>query len=176
MLMLLAAAPRGANAVYLDDDQNFSLLGHAYTQLTLATQDGQRFVTSPEKFSGQMMQNRTFLNPEFAAKFTPFLPTGWLDDLSGRLALWGFYDGLYDYGPDQYAQAAADVPSGLNGAYQTKGDTREQAIDGHALARNVRDIYAHRWRVNEAYVNISKGGSSCASGVAISCEADTIGS
>jgi len=179
LLALLVVAPRPARALYLDDDQNFSLRLRAYSQLTLAMQDSQKFVTSPEKFTGQMMQNRTFANPEFDAKFNSFLPDKWLDDFSGRLALWGFYDGLYDYGPDQYAQAAADIKfhRGPNGAFQTKGDTREQALSGNALARNVRDIYAHRWRVNEAYVNISKGPLFVRIGrQAISWgEADTIG-
>ncbi|MBM4243885.1 MAG: hypothetical protein FJ148_08740 [Deltaproteobacteria bacterium] len=159
-VVLGAVATAGrADALYLDEDQNFSLRLRAYSQLSVAMQDSQKFVTSPEKFTGQMMRNRTFANPELDAKFTSFLPSGWLDDLSGRLALWGFYDGLYDYGPDQYAQAAADIKfnRGPNGAFQTKGDTREQALAGNALRRNVRDIYGHRYRVNEAYVNISKG-------------------
>jgi len=179
VLLSLVAAPRCASALYLDEDQNFGVRLRAYSQLTLATQDGQKFVTSPEKFTGQMVQNRNFANPEFDAKFTSFLPGNFLDDLSGRLALWGFYDGLYDYGPDQYARAAADIKfhRGPNGAFQTKGDSREQALAGNALARNVRDIYGHRWRVNEAYMNISKGPFFMRIGrQAISWgEADTIG-
>jgi len=179
LLALLVVAPRPARAMYLDDDKNFSLRLRAYTQLTLATEDSQKFVTSPEKFAGQMMQNRTFANPEFDAKFTSFLPGNWLDDFSGRLALWGFYEGLYDYGPDQYAESAANIKfhRGPNGAFQTKGDSREQALAGNALARNVRDIYAHRWRINEAYINISKGSLFVRIGrQAISWgEADTIG-
>ena len=179
VVVVAVATASPAGALSLDEEQNFSLRMHAYTQLTLSMQDSQRYVTSPEKFTGQMMQNRTFLNPELEAKFTSFLPPGWLDELSGRLALWGFYDGLYDYGPDQYAQAAADIKfhRGPNGAYQTKGDTREQALAGNGLARNVRDIYAHRYRVNEAYVNISKGPLFVRIGrQAISWgEADTIG-
>lgn len=178
-LLAVATTAPPVGALYLDDDQNFSLRLRAYSQLSIAMQDSQKFVTSPEKFTGQMMQNRTFANPEFDAKFNSFLPTGWLDDLSGRLALWGFYEGLYDYGPDQYARSAADIKfhQGPNGAFQTKGDSREQAIAGNALARNVRDIYAHRYRVNEAYVNISKGPLFVRIGrQAISWgEADTIG-
>ena len=138
VVVVAVATASPAGALSLDEEQNFSLRMHAYTQLTLSMQDSQRYVTSPEKFTGQMMQNRTFLNPELEAKFTSFLPPGWLDELSGRLALWGFYDGLYDYGPDQYAQAAADIKfhRGPNGAYQTKGDTREQASP-HTVPPNV---------------------------------------
>ena len=68
------ASPAGA--LSLDEQQNFSLRMHAYSQLTLSMQDSQRYVTSPEKFTGQMMQNRTFLNPELEVKFTSFLPPG----------------------------------------------------------------------------------------------------
>jgi hypothetical protein len=179
ILALASATPRVADALDLDENQNFSLRMHAYSQLSLATEDSQKYVTSPEKFTGQMMQNRNFANPELAAKFTSFLPNGWVDDFSGRLALWGFYDGLYDYGPSQYREEAANIKfhNGPNGAWQTKGDTRDQAINGDGLQRNVRDIYGTRYRVNEAYVNVSKGPLFVRIGrQAISWgEADTIG-
>src|SRR5262249_28725590 len=95
---LVVLLPRSAGALALDEDQNFNLRLHLYSQLSLAMQDSQQYVTSPEKFTGQMMQNRNFFNPELETKFTSFLPNGWVNDFSGRLALWGFYDGLYDYG------------------------------------------------------------------------------
>jgi hypothetical protein len=178
-LSLVVLLPRLAGALALDEDQNFNLRLHLYSQLSIAMQDSQKFVTSPEKFTGQMMQNRNFFNPELEAKFTSFLPQGWLDDVSGRLALWGFYDGLYDYGPIQYRAAAAEIKfhNGPNGAWQTKGDSRNQALAGNALQRNVRDIYGERWRVNEAYMNFSKGPLFVRIGrQAISWgEADTIG-
>jgi len=174
-----ALSPRTARALYFDEDQNFSLRMRAYSQVSMATEDSQFAVTDPPKFAGQVMQWRNFFNPEFEAKFVSFLPAGWLDDFSGRLALWGFYDGLYDFGPKQYAERAADIKfhQGPHGMYQTKGDTRNQAIEGNALQRNVRDIYARRIRVNEAYVNVSKGPLFVRIGrQAISWgEADTIG-
>ncbi|HEY8514251.1 MAG TPA: DUF1302 family protein [Candidatus Binatia bacterium] len=168
-----------AHALYLDENQLLSLRMRAYSQVTFATENSQRFVTDPPKFAGQVMQWRNFFNPEFEVKATSLLPEGWLDDFSGRLALWGFYDGLYDFGPKQYRKRAAEIKfhQGPHGAFQTKGDTRNQAIAGNALARNVRDIYARRIRVNEAYVNISKGPLFVRIGrQAISWgEADTIG-
>lgn len=177
--VVLLCGARPARALTLDQNDLFSVRVRAYSQVSIATQDSQKFVTDPPKFAGQVMQWRNFANPEFEAKATSLLPDGWLDDFSGRLALWGFYDGLYDFGPDQYAQRAAEIKFHINphGAYQTKGDTRNQALDGDALARNVRDIYAHRIRVNEAYVNISKGPLFVRIGrQAISWgEADTIG-
>jgi hypothetical protein len=179
LLLVVATTVTSADALSLDDDQNFNLRLRLYSQLSMATEDSQKYVTSPEKFTGQMMQNRFFFNPELDTKFTSFLPNGWLDDLSGRLALWGFYDGLYDYGPEQYRAAAADITfhNGPNGAFQTKGYSREQALAGNAFQRNVRDIYGERWRVNEAYMNISKGPLFLRIGrQAISWgEADTIG-
>src|SRR5882757_9837348 len=93
LLSVVALLPRVASGLALDDDQNFNLRLHLYSQLSIATQDSQRFVTSPDKFAGQMMQTRFFFEPELETKFTSFLPQGWLDDFSGRLALWGFYDG-----------------------------------------------------------------------------------
>ncbi len=174
---VVAAQP--ARALSLDEDGNFRLRMRAYSQVSLAMQDSQFAVTDPPKFTGQVMQWRNFFNPEFETKFTSFLPEGWLDDFSGRLALWGFYDGLYDFGPKQYAGRAADIKfhRGPHGSFQTKGYSRNQAIEGNALARNVRDIYARRIRVNEAYVNISKGPLFVRIGrQAISWgEADTIG-
>jgi len=106
-----------------------------------------------------MMQNRFFFNPELDTKFTSFLPHGWLDDLSGRLALWGFYDGLYATGPEQYRATAADITfhNGPNGAFQTKGYSRDRRSPATRCSANVRDIYGERWRVNEAYMNISQG-------------------
>jgi hypothetical protein len=178
-LIFAASFVRDSAALYLDDDHNFALRTHLYTQLSLATENSQPYVTSPEKFAGQMMQNRNFFNPEFEAKFGQYLPNGWLDDLSGRLAVWGFYEGLYDYGPSQYREEAANIKfhNGPNGAWQTKGYTRDQALAGNAFQRNVRDIYGTRYRVNEAYMNVSKGPLFLRIGrQAISWgEADTIG-
>ena len=170
---------RPASALSLDQEGVFQLRARAYSQVTFATEDSQRFVTDPPKFAGQVMQWRNFMNPEFEVKATSLLPPGWLDELSGRLALWGFYDGLYDFGPEQYAERAAAIKFHVDphGAYQTKGDTRNQALAGNALARNVRDIYGRRIRVNEAYVDVAKGPLFVRVGrQAISWgEADTIG-
>jgi len=170
---------RPVHALQLDDEGIFRLRVRAYSQVSMATQDSQKFVTDPPKFAGQVMQWRNFANPEFEVKATSLLPDGWLDELSGRLALWGFYDGLYDFGPIQYRERAAQIKFHQNphGAYQTKGDSRNQAIAGNGLARNVRDIYGRRIRVNEAYVDVVKGPLFVRVGrQAISWgEADTIG-
>jgi len=121
---------------------DFNLRLHLYSQLSMATEDSQKYVTSPEKFTGQMMQNRFFFNPELDTKFTSFLPHGWLDDLSGRLALWGFYDGLYDYGPEQYRATAADITfhNGPNGAFQTKGYSRDRRSRQRVAAQRARHL------------------------------------
>jgi len=173
------ASARPAYALALDEEGIFRLRVRAYSQVSMATQDGQKFVTDPPKFTGQVMQWRNFANPEFEVKATSLLPKGWLDELSGRLALWGFYDGLYDFGPAQYRERAAEIKFHVNphGAFQTKGDSRNQAIAGNGLARNVRDIYGRRIRVNEAYVDVTKGPLFVRVGrQAISWgEADTIG-
>jgi hypothetical protein len=180
-----------ARALYLDDARNVSLRMRAYTQATMATQ-GAEVQTDPGKGVGQIISQRNYFNPEFEVKFDPYLESwfdfDWLDEFSGRLALWGFYDGLYDYGPEQYANRAHQAkfhyseefppPQGFpHGAFQTKGYTIRQALGGWGDARDARDIYGRRIRVNEAYVNLAKGPLFMRIGrQAISWgEADTIG-
>jgi hypothetical protein len=180
-----------ARALYLDEDRNVSLRMRAYAQATMATQ-GAEVQTDPGKGVGQIISQRNYFNPEFEIKFDPYLESwfdfDWLDEFSGRLALWGFYDGYLDYGPVQYANRAHQAkfhfseefppPAGFpHGAYQTKGYTIRQAMGGWGDARDARDIYGRRIRVNEAYVNIAKGPLFMRIGrQAISWgEADTIG-
>ncbi len=66
--------------------------------------------TVPGVRAGQLIQNRFFANPELDAKLTPYfkwMKRGWLkwlapDELRLRVAGWGFYDGVYDYGASQF--------------------------------------------------------------------------
>jgi Protein of unknown function (DUF1302) len=185
---LLAASAPVAWALYLDEDRNVSLRARAYVQGSMATQ-GSEVQSDPGKGVGQFVSQRNFFNPEFEIKFNPYLEKwagfDWLDEFSGRLALWGFYDGYLDYGPEQYANRAHQAkfhfaPDGTpfpHGAFQTEGYSKGQLINGRGSRRDTRDVYAHRMRVNEAYVNIAKGPLFLRIGrQAISWgEADTIG-
>jgi hypothetical protein len=160
------AIAQAAQAFYLDEDRNLSVRLRTYAQVAIATQNSYT-ETDPPKSFGQVMQNRYFANPEFDAKWAPYLPQGYVDELTTRLALWGFYDGLYDYGPAQYADrlsqqrfhyedgnTANPFP---HGAFITDGYSPQQALEGRGSRIDIRDEYARRWRVNEAYVSVAKG-------------------
>src|SRR5262249_59757321 len=60
--------------------------------------------TRPARGLGQVIEQRNFFNPEFEGRLTRY--QSWLDDLSFRMALWGFYDGLYQYETGQYSRSA----------------------------------------------------------------------
>ena len=165
LIVLSAAGPAGA--FYFDDDRNFSFRLRAYAQGSMATQ-GAEVATDPGKGVGQIVSQRNFMNPELDGKLNPYL-NNWgfhyLDDLSFRVAGWMFYDGYLDYGPVQYANRAAQQQFHVqsngtpwpHGAYQTQGYSLAQLAYGGGSQRSARDIYGRRARVNEAYVNISKG-------------------
>ena len=182
-LVVLGASPAGA--VFLDPDNGVELRFRGYAQLSVATQDSQDLVTDPPKFVGQMMQNRYFMNPELEFNFLKWLDTDWFDELSMRFAAWGFYDGIYDYGPAGYNERLAESkfhadregnPCPTCG-YQTKARSNEEALAGEAKRRDGRWIYGRRVRLNEAYLNFAKGPLFVRLGrQAISWgEADTIG-
>ncbi|MBI1815533.1 MAG: DUF1302 family protein [Deltaproteobacteria bacterium] len=108
-----------AAALYLDEDQNVSLRTRIYSQASISTNRSQDD-TTPTFKQGQLVQNRFFFNPELEAKLTSY--TAWMkgagmsgvapDDLSFRLAAWGFYDGIYDYGASQYSSTASAINRG----------------------------------------------------------------
>ena len=104
----------------------------------MATQ-GAEVQTDPGKGVGQIVSQRNYANPELDGKLNPYLQRWgfhWLDDLSFRVAGWMFYDGFLDYGPEQYANRAAQQqfhvqPDGTpwpHGAYQTEGYSLGQLI------------------------------------------------
>src|SRR5207245_11668085 len=87
----------------LDPAHNSELRARAYTEGVLAAEHSEP-QTVPSRAGLQLISHRTFFSPELEGKLAPYLPRG-LDDVSFRLALWGFYDGIYDYGTGQYDQA-----------------------------------------------------------------------
>lgn len=163
-------------ALYIDEGQNFQLRLRAYSRLSIRVEDSDSPPggdTVPVTKMGQMVEHRNFYNPEFEGKLTPYWPS-WLaafkpDDLSFRAAGWGFYDGIYDYGPKQFRDAARRVNAGWPrparlGAFYLEGpdfvDQRSGTVESffpHVEVQNPRDIYATRRRINELYLNFSKG-------------------
>ncbi|MGH9420640.1 MAG: DUF1302 family protein, partial [Thermoanaerobaculia bacterium] len=148
----------------------------------------------PDTKTGQLIQQRNFFNPELEAKLTPYLTwmnTGGLDwikpdDLRFRIAGWGFYDGLYDYGSQQFDNSQAKINASFsNQVVTTPGQFRtggwyargpnvklcNPATPGSpcpALTKfgqvfpgfdeeDPRSVYANQARVNELYLSYSKG-------------------
>src|SRR5207247_8830133 len=97
-----ALVPAAVDAFFLDEAHDFELRARAYTEGALAAEHSAP-QTVPSRAPLQLISHRTFVNPELEGKLAPYLPPG-LDDVSFRLALWGFYDGVYDYGPGQHAR------------------------------------------------------------------------
>lgn len=179
----------GAQALYLDEDQNITLQARIYSQAAIRLDDSQVF-TIPETKAGQLVQQRNFFNPELDAKLTPYL--GWMngswldwakpDDFTFRIAAWGFYDGIYDYGASQFDQAQSRinasfrnevVPSGARtGGWFARGPNIKLCGRGSTACQQPtkfsdmfpdfelyepRDIYGHQARVNELYLSYAKG-------------------
>jgi hypothetical protein len=176
-VLLTTAAARPGWSIYLDEDQNFQLRARIYSRYSTRIENSAGD-TVPDVKAGQMVEHRNFFHPELEGKLTPLLPD-WLggfkpDDLSFRLTAWGFYDGIYDWGPrqfsDQQRRINAGYPEPLRlGAFYLEGDSfqplsaagvRQPNLDAvfpHNQVQNPRDIYGTRRRLNEAYVNFSKG-------------------
>jgi hypothetical protein len=175
-ILLSVGLARSAAAMFLDEDQNVSFRARIYSQAAIRLNDSQQDST-PSFKRGQLVQNRNFFNPELEAKLTShtaWMKGSWLDflapdDFSARLAGWGFYDGIYDYGSSQFAAEAAKVNADFpdvtkqNGAFylegptvNTKGKTISTIFPGVEV-QNPRDIYETQRRINELYLNYSKG-------------------
>ena len=114
--LLVAVAACTAQAIYIDEEQNWSLRARVYSQGSVRIQRSE-IDTVPPAFAGQLVQHRNFFNPELDAKLTDYT-TGlrgtflnWLapDELRMRVAGWGFYDGIYDYGSSQFNNTASQI-------------------------------------------------------------------
>ncbi|MEO8604231.1 MAG: DUF1302 family protein [bacterium] len=188
-VLAIAAA---AQAIFLDEDQNITLRARIYSQAAIRTENSEVF-TEPDTKTGQLVQQRNFFNPELDAKLTPYLnwmnggAFSWLspDDLRFRIAGWGFYDGIYDYGSAQFDQSQKVINASFrNGVpIQTPVRTGGWYGSGHNIKlcnpgaagsgctrpskfsdvfpgfdESVpRSIYANQARVNELYLSYSKG-------------------
>ncbi len=187
--MALAGA-RPAPAIYLDEDRDIALRARVYSQVSIRLEDS-NVDTVPTTKTGQLVQHRNFYNPELDAKLTKYTKwmgrngLGWLepDDFSFRIAAWGFYDGIYDYGSSQFNRTQRNVNTGYpnpigENAFFLRGeefncpmrggrgacvtaDNRPLGSLGEvfpgAELQEPRDIFASRERVNELYLSYSNG-------------------
>lgn len=179
-MLVLLAGPAGG--LYLDEHQDVSLRLRLYSQMSVRISDSQKD-TVPTTKAGQLVQHRNFFNPELDADLTRY--TRWLDrtflswlrpdEFGLRVAAWVFYDGIYDWGADQFAERANLINSTFGQVRPEKprrawifesrefrpppaGEARRlHEIFPGAEALDPRDIYAHQRRINELYLNYVKG-------------------
>ncbi|MFQ5665983.1 MAG: DUF1302 family protein [Candidatus Binatia bacterium] len=175
-ILSATALTRTAGAFYLDEGQNISLRARIYSQAAFRLNDSQTD-TVPSTKRGQLIQHRNFVNPELDAKLTSY--TSWMkgsfldflapDDFRFRVAGWGFYDGIYDYGPTQFNESQKRINATypdltqrtsaffLEGPrFDPQANTLGKIFPG-AEVQHPRDIYATQRRVNELYLSYSKG-------------------
>lgn len=160
VVLLLLALPLGAAAVNLDQAGHLKLRARLYTEASIAIEDSQP-QTRTTHAAGQLLSHRTFFSPELDADLRPWLSLG-LDEFSFRLALWAFYDGVYDYATSQYDRARDAL-----GARFSEGVTSSAPVTRTDRRRSPYAVYAYQpdpvlsedmpLRVNEAYVNLGKG-------------------
>ncbi len=167
-LLLAALVASDALAIQFGPEEAFDFRGKVYGQYTIATEDSQAYSNgtaldpagTPRRVTGNMVQNRFFYAPEFEVNFKRLLrrteARKWLDEFEGRVSVWGFYDGLYDYGPKGWSEVVADYRR-RELQFVTQGYRISEAMNQTAAHRNPRDVYGANTRVNEAYVDIAKG-------------------
>ncbi|HZP40805.1 MAG TPA: DUF1302 family protein [Candidatus Binatia bacterium] len=163
--MLLPA--RSVRAFYLDAARDFEIRARFYSEAAVAAEHSEP-QTRPARAPFQLIEHRNFFNPEFEGRLTRH--QSFFDDLSFRFALWGFYDGIYDYGAAQFDRARNSIKGRLsfghtNTAAITRTDTlidlRKQytyqpdpVLGSYGDPGDVSDL---PFRINEAYVNFAKG-------------------
>ena len=160
--LLVLALTSPARGYVLDDHQDFDFRLRAYTEAAVAAEKSEP-QTKPSRVPFQLIEHRNFFNPELDGKLTRYQPFH-LDDLSFRLALWGFYDGIYDYGTGQYARAIESLQGRLSQGHTNTGpithtDTlidprKEYEYQPDPVLGGYGDV---PFRINEAYVNFTKG-------------------
>lgn len=151
------------HAYFLDKGQDFDVRLRAYSQLGILTDSScSRGEGCPHYEAGDLAQHRNFYNPELDARLTDF--TGWSrrvpalsllapDEFKFRFAWWGFYDGLYDYLDPRWNRHRRD----LEGRFSESDDARRESFAFADQNKNPRHIYAERNRINEMYLDYTKG-------------------
>jgi hypothetical protein len=173
--VLWAGTP--SHAYFLDANRNFDVRLRAYSQLGIMTDSSETdWPGNPQStcivdgkpsskcryHAGDLAQHRNFYNPEFDAKLIDYMR--WMNDAPGlsliapddfkfRFAWWGFYDGLYDYldGPWNFNRR------NLKARESESDNPRKESFSFSDHGLNAREIYAHQNRINELYVDYTKG-------------------
>jgi len=192
----LGALAPSAFAVYLDEGKFFRLTATLYTQTRFRLEDSRGPLgpqTQTTFFSGgtplntqmgNLVQWRNYANPIFEGNLTkPLGVARWLDDLSFRFAGRFVYDGIYDFGPDEFREAlraynvsaktpAKDGSVGLGGnqpvpifvgtkPVEREGDPNKGSVRAARLRDqdlfDPRSTFAEQTEPWEIYVNVQKG-------------------
>jgi hypothetical protein len=154
--LLLAAAivssPTACEAYFLDTDRTVQLFGRIYSQTALRTESTSGF-TFPQTPFGHMVQHRNLLEVELAHRLDRWLPgrPDWLNDLGYRLRYKAVYEGLWDYGPDEYSkQVEVNPPS----PFDPDEPASERTVH---RGRINRQILGHQDELWNAYTQGSAG-------------------
>src|SRR5712691_7089956 len=150
-----------AHAYFLDKGGNFDVRARIYSQVAVAAESARE--TPPDFSPGDLFSQRNFYNPEFDAKLTDYV--GWTrnvpgfslfapDELKFRFAWWGFYDGMFDYLSPQWRDALRAVPRSRQSSSDNVAGESFRFNDENKKPRN---ILGKRNRINELYLDFSKG-------------------
>ena len=171
---------RTSFAYYLDAEHRFDVRVRAYSQLSLLTEDSDtpsrsdiaralRFVpadaplaqkraqigviTPPKYDAFNLAQHRNFYNPELDANLTDFMRWSGADGFKFRFAWWGFYDGLYDYLDEKWADHARSYKT----RFSESNDPANESYKFDDTYKRARAEYAHQNRINELYFDYTSG-------------------
>src|SRR5262245_46834538 len=177
IVVIASAAP--SFAYYLDGEHRFDVRLRAYSQLGILTESSEspssadiaralRFVpadspaqrraqiasiTPPTYDGGDLAQHRNFYNPEFDANLTDFMRWSGATEFKFRFAWWGFYDGLYDYLNDRWADHARSYKT----RFSESDDPANESYTFDDHYKRARAQYAHQNRINELYFDYTHG-------------------
>src|SRR2546425_6401290 len=159
--LAVLGAGSSAQAYFLDKGRNFDIRARVYSQLGIMMDDAEK--DQPTRYSfGDLAQHRNFYNPEFDARLTDYMR--WTDRVPGlsllppeefkfRFAWWGFYDGLYDYLDPEWN----DARKAYKARFAETDKVNKDSFVFNDQNKNPRHIYASRNRINELYLDYSKG-------------------
>ena len=151
-LSLVALFATSADALFLDDEDRVQVLGRLYSQSALRTEDSSG-LTFPETPAGHLVQHRNLVEIELAHSLDGTIRSrpAWLADVGYRIRLKGIYEGLYDYGPDEYSeQVEVNPPSPFDPTEPPEARTVNRT-------RINRQILGRQYEVWNAYAQGSAG-------------------
>src|SRR5437867_3586774 len=161
VLGLVLGVASSAQAYFLGGNRNFDLRARVYSQLGIMMDDAEK--DQPTRYKiGDLAQHRNFYNPEFDARLTRYMR--WTDDVPGlsllspdefkfRFAWWGFYDGLYDYLDPEWNNAR----KAYKARFAETDNVNKDSFLFNDQNKNPRHVYASRNRINELYLDYTKG-------------------